>query len=281
MKNLPLYRYYLEMLAVPVFAFLVIHLAGHALMLVADPEHDHGSHGSHQEEVHEEGEHHDEDDENHKEEHDDHLEAEHEDEQHEDESHEDHEGHAEGAANGHDDHGHGEGLSLEYFLSTEVLGGLLALILFAWLWHLPVLKKLVPCSHDHCHHKTVWPHVLATVAFAFHWFPEAQVRYELLSDFSQVNWLDIVAVIGFASHFLVDAIILILLVSFWPQLWQRLGLGILLAGVWATSFWVGHHGGFHLEGAAEPLVLLISAFLLTMFVHKPHKPEPACTSCTN
>ena len=272
MKNLPLYRYYLEILAVPVFAFLVIHLSGHALMLVADPEHDHGSHANHAEEIHEDEHGDDQHD-------DDHEEKEHEiEEDHHDEEDE-HNEYQEAAAGGHDDHGHGEGLSLTYLLSTEVLGGVLALILFAWLWHLPALKKLVPCSHDHCHHKTVWPHVAATVAFAFHWFPEAQVRYELLHDFSSVNWLDIVAVIGFASHFIVDAIILVLLVSFWPQMWQKLGLGFVLAAVWAASFWVGHNGGLHIEGAAEPLVLLVSAFLLAMFVHKPHKPEPACTSC--
>ena len=171
MKHLTLYRYYLEILAVPVFAFLVIHLSGHGLMLLADLEHDHGSHGAHNEEVYPD-EHH-EDEEGHdghgdEEEHQD----EHEGEQHHDED-EHEESHTEEVAGGHESHGHGEGLSIEYLLSTEVLGGILALILFVWLWHLPGLKKLVPCSHDHCHHKTIWPHVAATVAFAFHWFPEA------------------------------------------------------------------------------------------------------------
>lgn len=281
MKNLPQLRYYLEIISVPVFAWLIIHLSGHGLMLLKDHDHNHSTHNEHHvEKQHEEktlkSEAHEAD-------HDEHEQDKHEAEtliSQEDSDHEDEHESTIAPTDEHDDHGHGE-LSLDYLLSTEVLGGLLALLFFTWLWHQKPLKTLVPCSHDHCHHKTVWPHVAATIAFVFHWFPESAVRHELLHDFDWHSLANLAGAIGFASHFLVDFIVMILLITFWPQWWQRLALGAVMVVAWGGSFWLGENGGLGLEGVAEPIVLLVSAFLLAMFVHKPHKPEPVCKTCTH
>jgi hypothetical protein len=184
-------------------------------------------------------------------------------------------------ADDHADHAHAafSPLELDFWLSTEFLGGLLALIFFVWIWHRKPFKRFVPCSHDHCHHKTIWPHLLASVAFVFHWFPESRLRYDLLNSFSVHNFSDVLTALGFLSHFLVDIIVLVLLLTYWPKAWQKsLAFGIML-WFWVISFWVGEQGGLYLTGLSEPLILLFSAFLLAMFVHQPHKPAPECKTC--
>jgi len=220
------FRYYLEILSVPIFAWLVIHLSGHGLMLLKGGDHD--EHG------HEEA---------------------------------------------HDEHGHEAGIDLEFLLSTEFLAGVLALILFAWIWHRPFMKKLVPCSHDKCHHTSIWPHLLASVAFVFHFFPESQIRYELLHDFDWSSILNIVGAFGFVSHFFIDLILILMLSQFWKEAWQRWVSGLSMLAVWALAFWVGERGGFHVEGLGEPIILIVSAFLLAMFIHKPEQPTPDCSDC--
>lgn len=279
MKNLTHFRYYLEIISVPVFAFLVIHLAGHGLMLIKDPDHHHGSHGHEVHENHEgeteEAHAEDEGEETHSDEND-----QHEDEDHEEEADHDEAGmvHADDDYDEHNDE-HQSPLSLEFLLSTEILGGILALILFIWVWHSPLMKRLVPCSHDHCHHKTIWPHLLATGAFVFHFFPESAVRYELLKDIDWQDLWNIAGVIGFASHFLVDLIIMVLLAIFWPQIWMRILSFVTIFFFWVLAFYIGEQGGFHLPGISEAIMLIASAFLLAMFVHKPHKPKPVCKNC--
>lgn len=229
MKHLASLRYYLELISVPVFAWLVIHLSGHGLMLLKEAEHGHEEAGH---EAAETGE-------------------------------------------------HAFSLNLDFILSAEVLAGVLALVFFVWLWHRKPLKRFVPCSHDHCHHKSIWPHLLASVAFVFHWFPESTLRFELLNEFSAQSFANIVTALGFLSHFLVDIVVLVLLVTYWPHRWQKsLAFGIML-WFWVLSFWVGEKGGLNLTGAPEPMVMLISAFLLAMFVHKPHKPKPDCKTCSH
>jgi hypothetical protein len=223
MKNLMLYRYWLEMLAVPMFAFLVIHLSGHGLMLLSDSEHVHEGHD---------------------------VETE-------------------------------VSFGISSFLTVEVLGGILALIFFVWVWHRGFMKKFVPCSHDHCHHKTVWPHLLAALAFVFHFFPESEIRSEMMRDFDFHSLLSLSGLLGFFSHFLVDLIIAILLSSFWPKTWQKVSFFLALSACWILAFYWAESEIFHLEGLAEPVVLLLSAFLLSMFVHKPHKPKPVCTHCSD
>jgi len=223
-QRLRKFRYYLEIISVPIFAWLVIHLAGHGMMLLKGGEHGHEDHG-------------------------------------------------------HDEHAHEAGINLEFFLSTEVLAGVVALLLFAWIWHRPLMKKLVPCSHDHCHHATIWPHILASVAFVFHFFPESKIRYELLHDFDWASIANIVGAIGFFSHFAVDLILMFMLSQFWAKRWQRWTSGVLMFATWVLAFRVGEKGGLPIEGIGEPIVLLISAFLLAMFVHMPEKPKLDCASC--
>lgn len=218
------FRYYLEIISVPIFAWLVIHLAGHGAMLLKEGKHEHEEHG-------------------------------------------------------HDEHAHEVGLDLDFLLSTEVLAGLIALILFAWIWHRPAMKKLVPCSHDHCHHTAIWPHILASGAFVFHFFPESQIRYEILHDFDWSSVLNMVGAFGFLSHFAIDLILIFMLSQFWKKSWQRWTSGLLMLGVWALAFWVGERGGLHIEGIGEPIILIVSAFLLAMFVHKPEKPTLNCHDC--
>ena len=270
MKHLSQLRFYLELISVPVFAWLVIHMSGHGLMLLKDPHHSHDHHAETTYEVHA--------DENHTEE------RSHEDESHEEEHHGDehkntHDDHAKESYTGHDAHDHGAFIGLNYWLSAEVLGGILALVFFVWLWHTQYLKPFVPCSHDRCTHKAIWPHLFATVAFVFHWFPESKLRHDLLAEFNAHRAEDIITALGFASHFLVDVIVLILLSSFWPKLWQKLFSGGLLLVFWALSVWVGKKGGLALSGISEPVILIFSAFLLAMFVHRPHRPEPECATC--
>ncbi|NCP67323.1 hypothetical protein GW756_04445 [bacterium] len=244
MNKLPYFRYYLELISVPVFAWLVIHLSGHGLMLLKDSEHEHESHTATEIHQTEAGI----------------TEA------------EDHDDHS-------DEHLELELLDLDFWLSGEVLGGLLVLLLFVWVWHRRPLKRFVPCSHDHCHHKNIWPHLLASAAFVFHWFPESRLRFDLLSNFSAHNFESIVTAMGFLSHFMVDIMVMILLINYWPKRWQKsLALGLML-WFWVLSFWIGERGGLYLTGLSEPLVLLISAFLLAMFVHMPHKPKPVCKTC--
>ena len=235
LKFLPRFRYYLELISVPVFAFLVLHLGGHGLMLLKDSEHDHSDHDDHGHGAHE-GE----------------------------------SGHAE----------HGFSLDLDFLLSTETLGGLLLLMAFVWCWHRPQLKKLVPCSHDHCHHKTAWPHLLASAAFVFHFFPESTIRHDIIQDLSLDSAISLAGAIGFLSHFFVDIIIMVLLSLFWEKSWQKLlSLGTIIA-FWIWSFVIGASGGFHIEGMSEAVILILSAFLLAMFIHYPHKPViEKCSTC--
>jgi len=178
MIKLPQLRYYLEIISVPVFAFLVVHLAGHGMMLLKD------SHHSHEHETHNEN-----------------L------------------------------------LNFDFLFSAEILGGILALLFFIWIWHLPVMKKFVPCSHDHCHHLHIWGHLAATGAFLFHFFPESVIRYEMLQDFNWHNLLNVIGGIGFFSHFLVDIIVMFLLASFWKKPWQKfLSFGFIVS-IFCFLYW--------------------------------------------
>ena len=249
MKKLTTLRYYLEIISVPVFAFLIIHLGGHGLMLLKDPDHHHGSHENQL--------------------------------SHEGESAEEHALHEEESVNTHHDAHDDHGSLIDLILSAETLGGILLLLLFIWIWHRPMMKPLVPCAHDHCNHKTIWPHLFASFAFVFHFFPESSIRYELMKNFDFHHLLSLAEAIGFLSHFAVDVIIMVLLGLFWVEVWQRVLFYVIVISLWALSFYVGAQGGLHLEGLAQPLVLILSAFLLTMFIHKPHKPKPVCNSCTD
>ncbi len=196
------FRFYLEIIALPVFLFLIVHLSGHALGTF--------------------------------------LKVERED--------------------------------------FEILGGLFFLVLFVWLWHRPFLKKWVPCSHIHCHHKPEVPHLLAIIALVLHFFPEAGVRHELLTRAFEGGVVNTIALIGFAAHFLVDVIVAVLISSYWQTRKAQLISFGSIALVWIVAFWLGKHVGNFFPEPAEGVLFLVSAFLLAMFVHMPHKPI-VCGRC--
>ncbi len=194
-------RYYLEMIALPVFAYLVFHLAGHGTALLTG--------------IHE----------------------------------------------------------------LEIIAGGLFLIFFAWLWHRPQLKKWVPCSHDHCHSELPIPHILATVALCLHFFPESGVRHELLRGVLEGEAMYGLGYIGFAAHAFIDLIIVLVLSSYWKAWPGKIISFIVMISVWVMAFFTMEHVHTHSDGASlEGWIFLVSAFLLAMFVHKPHKPK-TCRSC--
>ncbi|MCF7812530.1 hypothetical protein K9M59_02960 [Candidatus Gracilibacteria bacterium] len=233
MNTLSRFRYWLEIIALPVFLFLVIHLAGHGITIFLQgesPSHDH---------VH-------------------HLEE----------------------SISAEDHGEKEPV-LEKFFNEEVLSGILLMILFVWIWHRPALKKWIPCAHDHCHHhhdgKT--PHILAIVALCLHFFPEAGARQALLQNFHQGEIITLLGLIGFAAHFLVDVIVAVLISSYWKtfgRFWLSLGI---ITAFWFTALFFGQYIIHHIPPHAEGSLFLVSAFLLAMFIHMPHRPIQSCHHC--
>lgn len=231
MKSLFTFRNIFEIIALPFFALLVIHMAGHGAMLLFDHDHSHEQHI-------EEGE----------------------------EEHHDQEGYE-------DEHGF-----MEMFFSEEGLFGVLFLFMFVWLWNRPFLKKWVPCQHEHCHSETIWAHLSAIAAFCLHFFPEAGIRSQLLSDFALTDFLSIATIFGFLSHFLVDVIVMISLALYFSSLRDRIFGFVGMIILWIFAFFIGEHLFDFLPSSAESVLYLLSAFLLAMFVHFPHK-EKACGSC--
>ncbi len=223
-KSLLTARYYLEIIALPAFIFLVIHMSGHGISsLIEGDAHNH----------------------NH--------------------SHE----HA---------HPHEELSMLDSFLSIEVLGGIALMILFVSIWNLSALKKWVPCAHDHCHSKLKASHIFAIFAFCLHFFPEASIRYILLQKAIAGEMSSIAGIIAFAAHFLVDIIVAILLSSYWKNKKEfSLCLGFIIT-CWFIALWVGQNIAENVPPSAEIILFITSAFLLSMFIHKPHKPKH-CSKC--
>ncbi len=225
-KSLLTARYYLEIIALPAFIFLVVHLSGHGLMsLVEGDEHNH-------ENTH---------------------------------SHEHHEGFCL----------HG---IIDSIFTLEVLGGILLMILFVGIWNLSIFKKWVPCAHDHCHNKLKASHLFAIMAFCLHFFPEASIRYILLQNAIAGEITSIAGAIAFLAHFLVDIIVAILLSSYWSNKKEfTICLGFIIT-CWFIALWGGQHIAENIPASAEVVLFLTSAFLLSMFIHKPHKPKH-CTHC--
>ncbi len=222
-------RYYLEIIAVPVFVWLVAHLSGHGLMILLESGYDHAHH------------------------------------------HGRHEGR----------HGFDLPAMLEFFLTVEVLSGVLILLLFTWLWHLPALKKWVPCSHEHCHGEVPISHTLAIVALCLHFFPEAGVRHELFHGMMSGEMISILGVIGFSAHFFIDVIVALMVSSYWKTK-QGFALSFgSIAVVWLVAFFTAEPFVDHIPTSAEGILFLMSAFLLAMFVHKPHHPVLNCEGCQN
>lgn len=215
-------RYYLEIISLPIFIVLIIHLGGHGLMSFLEEGHDHSLHS---EEAHE--------------------------------------------AEGHDAHFDIHEL-VESVLTVEILGGILLLIFFTWLWHLPALKKWVPCSHTCCKKETAISHSLAIFALCLHFFPEASIRHELLNHALDGKIENLLGAIGFISHFLVDIIIAVALSSYWKT---KKGFWISLSSiifVWILAFFSTKYVTNTIPESATAFISIISAFLLCMFIHKPH-----------
>ena len=164
------------------------------------------------------------------------------------------------------------------FFSPDFFAGVAGLVVFTAIWNLKFMKKFVPCSHDHCHHVQIVSHLLATTAFVFHFFPESVVRHKILANFDWHNIENIAGFIGFFSHFIIDIVLMIMLSSFWKKTWQKAISMIIIIAIWFFAFYIGKNGGLALTGVSKPIILIFSGFLLSMFIHKPHKPKVACNN---
>lgn len=247
--NLSHFRFWLELIALPFFVFLVIHLSGHGAMLLTDPNHSNELHDEHEEEGGEHDEHHDE-------------------------TEEEHNNHAQEDSDLHEKHSE----HAQEFISQELIFGILFLLVFVWIWHRPTLKKWIPCQHEHCHEKNNWLHIAAIIAFCLHFFPEAAIRHQLLHDFSWESFTSLASAIGFLSHFFIDIIVAITLsLSFMSRFARTVSL-IIIFGLYALSFLLEENIFEFIPAIGEGILLLVSAFLLSMFVHMPHKPKQ-CVSC--
>lgn len=210
-------RYYLELLALPFFVFLVVHLSGHGLMILLE---------------------------------------------------------------GHHEHGHEEESShfFEMIFSPEVLVGILLLLFFVWIWHRPVFKKWVPCAHDHCHTEQSIAHFSAIVAFCIHFFPEAEIRYVLLEQFSWGNFVSLAGFFAFTAHFLVDIIVAIILSSYFSSRKYQIISFILISSVWLLAFFLQKNILEIFPEMFEGILFLFSAFIMAMFIHRPHQ-QKHCGTC--
>lgn len=175
---------------------------------------------------------------------------------------------------------HEAGNWLNQLLSFENLIGCLLLILFVWIWYRPTFKNLVPCSHEHCHAEARIPHILAIIALCLHFFPESVVRSSLLNEQIAQGNLNLLAILGFGSHFLVDVIIAIIISSYWQSNKQfSLSLAIISAMWLLAYFSVGYLDNLVTNPYLQGMSFILSSFILSMFIHKPHKPVVKCHSC--
>ncbi len=174
---------------------------------------------------------------------------------------------------------------LENFEWFPMAMGIILLGLFFWAWQQPALKRLTPCAHEHCHPGTKYLHVFAIVAFCMHFFPEAILRHELIQNLFAENSSDKIigfsALLGFATHFIIDVITAISLSSYWKENYQKILSILIIVGIWLAAFFL-QTNIFHLFPAQfEGIILLLGAFVLAMFVHFPHKPITKCSSCAH
>jgi len=178
-----------------------------------------------------------------------------------------------------DHHEHG-GEHIEDFFSFELLAGILLALLFAKIWSFPAFKKWVPCRHEHCQHAPSLPHIIATIAFCLHFFPEAIVRHALIENALQGEVISLISIIGFATHFLVDILVTFVLSFRWVKTTQKILSITFIVFLWGIAFWGSNHLNIEiLSPLGEGLLFLLSAFFLAMFLHKPHKPISHCHNC--
>ena len=223
LKPLLQLRYWLEIVALPIFVFLVIHLAGEGFWSLLEGAHEHVS--LHEEESFRES-------------------------------------------------------LLEFFWSKEVLVGVLLCLLFIRLWRKTFLKKWVPCAHEHCHHEVnKVPHVLAILVLCVHFFPEAGIRYSLLTEVQGGGFLNVLGVIGFLAHFLVDIIVMIFLSLYWKSRASSVISFFMIFFCWVVALLIGDQVISFFPESIEGGILLVGAFFLAMFIHMPHKPIASCKAC--
>jgi hypothetical protein len=167
--------------------------------------------------------------------------------------------------------GHHEHEIEESFFSIETALGIGIAVIFIAIWQLPMMRKWVPCTHEHCHTEAKISHLAAIGALCFHFFPEAEVRSQLLSSFSWDNFLSIAGIIGFGAHFLVDVIVAIILSLYFQTPAKQLISFICISAVWFLALFSGDHLFHAIPESAEGLAFLFSAFVMAMFIHMPHK----------
>jgi len=169
---------------------------------------------------------------------------------------------------GYGSHHGNKSISLETLLSFENIIAVALLLFFVWIWHTSLLKKWVPCSHTHCHKEQRSSHIVASIALCFHFFPEAEMRQALLLE-QNINVINIISSIAFISHFIVDIVVAIFLSLYWQKRWQFWLSLAVISSIWiATTIFAASHDG---EYFSNVYMLLVSSFLLAMFIHKPHK----------
>lgn len=162
---------------------------------------------------------------------------------------------------------HHESTFLATLFSVENIIAVLLIIFFVWIWHSSHLKKWVPCSHTHCHKEQKSAHIFATIALCTHFFPEAELRQTLLLQ-QNINLISLISSVAFISHFIVDVMVALFLSLFWQKRWQVWLSIAAISSVWiATTLFANSHDGVYF---GHPVVLLLSSFLLAMFIHKPH-----------
>ena len=210
-------RYYFEILSLPAFVILALHLASNGVLKIMGGEHHHG---------------------------------------HDDAS----------SMGSLLEHGH-QSISLETIFSVENIIAVVLLLFFVWIWHTNFLKKWVPCSHTLCHKEQKSAHIIATIALCAHFFPEAELRQALLLE-QDINLISLISSFVFISHFIVDVMVAIFLSLFWQKRWQVWLSLAAISSIWiATTIFANSHDGVYFSNA---FILLLSSFLLAMFIHKPH-----------
>lgn len=173
-----------------------------------------------------------------------------------------------------------EGLNANFNLGEEFLLIVSSLIFIAFvaIWHIPQLKKLTPCSHEHCHQETNIAHIIATVSLCVHFFPEAVIRYNLWHQ-SAFSGQSLAYLFGFLSHFLADVIITITISSYWIKAKLIAASIITITSIWWLAFYLAASSSEIISLFENPWGLLVSSFFLSMFVHKPSKPIIHCQDC--
>ena len=169
---------------------------------------------------------------------------------------------------------------LTSLLNKELIVGLFLLLFFVVLWRKTFLKKWVPCAHEHCHHEeNKFSHVLAMVVLCVHFIPEAGIRYALLMNLYGDGVLNVLVGVGFVVHFFLDVIVMLFLSLHWKRRMYSVLSFLSLFMCWLLALYFGEMIMISISSAFEGVLLLVSAFLLAMFIHCPHKPVLDCRDC--